>query len=223
MSRILILEDDENISSIIAFNLKNAGFEAVQEYDGAAGLARLFNERFDLLVLDVMLPSMSGFEVLKSLREKSDIPVIILSARNDEQDKLEGLSLMADDYMTKPFSINELIARIKVNLNRAGISQNGVMQVCDITIDLSKHTVFRGQNELSVSKKEFEILSLLVKNRGKVITREQILEKVWGYDGYLGDLHTVDVAIGRLRAKIELAPGTPEIILSRRGVGYYIV
>lgn len=222
MEKIFILEDDINISSIIDFNLKAAGFETVCEYDGASGLDLLLKEGADLLVLDVMLPSMDGFEVLRRLREKSDIPVIILSARTDESDKLEGLSLMADDYMTKPFSVSELIARIKVNLARCGKNKS-TFSVGDLCIDTDKMTVSRDDKQISVSKKEFEILSLLIKNRGRVLSREEILEKVWGYDGYLGDLRTVDVAIVRLRAKIEINPSAPEIILSRRGAGYYMV
>lgn len=222
--KIFILEDDNNISSIIAFNLKTQGFETVQEFDGKKGLDRLKSEGADLLVLDVMLPGMDGFEVLTNLRKFSDIPVIILSARTDEQDKLRGLSLMADDYMTKPFSVSELIARIKVNLARAGRSSSHTTEkVGDITVDFDKMTVMKNGDDIPVSKKEFEILSLLLKNRGKVLSRETILEKAWGYNGYLGDLRTVDVAIGRLRAKIETAPKEPEIILSRRGAGYYIV
>lgn len=224
MEKIFILEDDPNISSIIAFNLRSRGYEAVQEYDGLAGLEKLKKEGADLLVLDVMLPSMDGFEVLKQLRLESDIPVIILSARTDEQDKLQGLSLMADDYVTKPFSVEELMARIKVNLKRAGGKKaDTVLKTESLVLDTSSFTVRRDGEDIAVSKKEFEILSLLVSNRGKVLSREDILEKVWGYDGYLGDLRTVDVAIGRLRAKIEPTPSKPEIILSRRGAGYYVL
>lgn len=224
MKKIFVLEDDKNISSIIAFNLKAAGFEAVQEYDGAIGLSRIQSEGADLVVLDLMMPGMDGFEVLKRLREVSDIPVIILSARTDETDKLTGLSLMADDYMTKPFSVNELLARIKVNLARYDgfKSTKKTLSAGDITVDADKMTVTKNGQAVSVSKKEFEILLLLLQNRGSVISRETVLEKVWGYSGYLGDLHTVDVAIGRLRAKIENTPSEPEIILSRRGAGYYI-
>ncbi len=224
MKKIFVLEDDNNISSIIAFNLKVQGFEVTCEYDGLSGLERLKNESYDLLVLDLMLPSMDGFSVLKELRKTSDIPVIILSARTDEQDKILGLSLMADDYMTKPFSVNELIARIKVNLARYEKTtvQDIIYKVGDITVNPRAMTVCRQDTPISVSKKEFEILVLLLQNRGAVLTREDILEKVWGYSGYLGDLHTVDVAIGRLRAKIELMPSKPEIILSRRGAGYFI-
>lgn len=221
--KIFILEDDNNISSIIAFNLKAQGFETAVEADGKVGLERLSREGADLLVLDVMLPSMDGFEVLRRLRAFSDMPVIILSARTDEQDKLTGLSLMADDYMTKPFSVNELIARIKVNLSRAGGVKERTIRVGDLTVHPDSMTLTRDGVGISISKKEFEILMLLIKNRGHVLSREEILEKVWGYGGYLGDLRTVDVAIGRLRAKIEPSPSEPEIILSRRGAGYYVV
>ena len=224
MKRIFVLEDDKNISSIIAFNLRAEGYEVVQEFDGREGLSRLEKEGADLLILDLMLPSLDGFEVLKSLRSVSDMPVIILSARTDESDKLLGLSLYADDYMTKPFSVNELLARVKVHLARYdGMSvSDAKLCVKDITVDTKSMSVIKNGENISVSKKEFEILVLLLKNKGNVLSREQILEKVWGYDGYLGDLHTVDVAIGRLRAKIESTQGAPEIILSKRGAGYYI-
>ena len=224
MKRIFVLEDDKNISSIIAFNLRAEGYEVVQEFDGAKGLSRLEKEGADLLILDLMLPSLDGFEVLKSLRSVSDMPVIILSARTDESDKLLGLSLYADDYMTKPFSVNELLARVKVHLARYDGMSVSDARLCvkDITVDTKSMSVIKNGENISVSKKEFEILVLLLKNKGNVLSREQILEKVWGYDGYLGDLHTVDVAIGRLRAKIESTQGTPEIILSKRGAGYYI-
>lgn len=225
MKKIFILEDDVSISSIIEFNLKAAGFETAAESDGKTGLFRLINEGADLLVLDLMLPSMSGFEVLRQLRKTSDMPVIILSALDSEEDKLRGLSLMADDYVTKPFSVNELIARIKVNLARTEKKppKETVFAAGDLEINADKMAVFKNGEEISVSKKEYEILMLLVQNRGRVVSREEILEKVWGYNNFLGDLHTVDVAIGRLRAKVEKTPSEPEIILSRRGAGYYII
>ncbi len=225
MKRIFILEDDKNISDIIAFNVKAAGFEAVCESDGLAGLENLSEQNYDLLILDIMLPSLDGFEVLKRLREFSNIPVIILSAKSAEEDKLLGLSLMADDYMTKPFSVKELIARIKVNLARTGDIQKAykVINIANVSIDPNTLTVSKNGAAVSVSKKEAQILLYLFKNKGKVLSREDILENVWGYNGYLGDTHTVDVAIGRLRAKIEDAPSEPEIILSRRGVGYYVL
>lgn len=225
MKKIFILEDDISISSIIEFNLRAEGFETAVEADGRAGLSRLMQESADLLVLDLMLPSLSGFEVLERLRAFSDIPVIILSARDSEDDKLLGLSLMADDYMTKPFSVKELIARIKVNLNRAQKKprEETLFKAGDITVNADKMTVKKNDCEIAVSKKEYEILLLLIQNRGRVLSREEILEKVWGYNGYLGDLHTVDVAIGRLRAKVETVPSEPRIILSRRGAGYYII
>lgn len=225
MKKIFILEDDISISSIIEFNLRAEGFETAVEADGKVGLSRLMQESADLLVLDLMLPSLSGFEVLERLRAFSDIPVIILSARDSEDDKLLGLSLMADDYMTKPFSVKELIARIKVNLNRAQKKprEETLFKAGDITVNADKMTVKKNDCEIAVSKKEYEILLLLIQNRGRVLSREEILEKVWGYNGYLGDLHTVDVAIGRLRAKVETVPSEPKIILSRRGAGYYII
>ncbi len=221
MKRIFILEDDESISSIIEFNLRASGFDTVCEFDGARGLERLETEKADLLILDIMLPSLSGFEVLRRLRGFSDIPVIILSARDSEKDKLEGLELMADDYVTKPFSVNELVARVKVNLSRYGGGKPRYA-AGDILLDPMGMTVTKAGAPLQLSKKEFEILQTLMENRGRVLSREEILKKVWGYSGYLGDLHTVDVAIGRLRAKVETTPSEPKVILSRRGAGYYI-
>lgn len=224
MKRIFIVEDDVNISSIVAFNLKAEGFDAMCESDGENALLRLKTESFDLVLLDIMLPSKSGFEVLQELRTFSNIPVIILSARTSEDDKLLGLSLMADDYVTKPFSIKELIARIKVNLARVeGTTAAAAITVGGVTVNESTLTVTKNDAVIRVSKKEAEILLLLFKNRGNAMSREQILKSVWGYNGYLGDTHTVDVAIGRLRAKIEDTPSEPKIILSRRGVGYYVI
>lgn len=224
MKRIFIVEDDVNISSIIAFNLKTEGFDAVCEGDGENALSRLESESFDLVLLDIMLPSKSGFEVLESLRKFSNVPVIILSARTSEEDKLLGLSLMADDYVTKPFSMKELVARIKVNLARASTTESPLsFSSGNVTVNAATLTVTKDGNVIRVSKKEAEILLLLFKNKGNVMSREQILKSVWGYNGYLGDTHTVDVAIGRLRAKIEDTPSEPEIILSRRGVGYYVI
>lgn len=224
MKKIFILEDDNMISSIIEFNLRAQGYETVCETDGQVGLSRLLSEGADLLVLDIMLPGMDGFTVLEKLRKSSDMPVIILSARTQESDKLTGLSLMADDYMTKPFSISELCARIKVNLARydKSFAKPALITAGDLQIDAEAMTVSRDGAQIPLSKKEFEILLMLARNRGKVISREQILEKVWGYNTYLGDLHTVDVAIGRLRSKIEQKASEPQIILSRRGAGYFI-
>lgn len=225
MKKIMVLEDDPGIASIVAFNLKAQGYEAVTEADGEAGLSRLLREGADLLILDLMLPSLSGFEVLRRLREVSDIPVIIVSARDSEQDKLEGLSLMADDYVTKPFSVRELIARVNVNLARSEkrAAPAAVLTAGDVTVTPSRRSVCKAGKEIVVSKKEYEILLLLLQNRPRVLSREEILQQVWGYQDYLGDLHTVDVAIGRLRAKIETTPSSPQIILSRRGAGYYAV
>lgn len=220
MKRIFIVEDDKNISTIIAFNIRAAGYEAVCESDGFCALERLKDSQFDLVILDIMLPSLDGFSVLKKLREFSDLPVIILSARAEEEDKLTGLSLMADDYMTKPFSVKELIARVKVNLARVEGRRviSDTYTAGDITLDSASLQVTKKGEPVPLSAKEAKILLLLFKNRGKVMSREEILEQVWGYNGYLGDTHTVDVAIGRLRAKL----GEGEIIHSRRGAGYYI-
>ena len=220
MKRILIVEDDVNILDIVAFNLEAAGYQTVKCERGDEGLKLLKEQEFDLAILDIMLPAVSGLEILAQIRKISDIPIILMSAKTSEEDKLAGFSSLADDYITKPFSVKELVARVGVHLMR--YSKQRTLTSKGLELDHALMRAYRDGRELKLSKTEFEILSLLFKNRGKVFSREQLLKEVWGYDQFQGDLRTVDVAIARLRAKVEDSPGTPKIIKSRRGAGYYI-
>jgi two component transcriptional regulator, winged helix family len=220
MKRILIVEDDVNILDIVAFNLEAAGYQTVKCERGDEGLKLLKEQEFDLAILDIMLPAVSGLEILAQIRKISDIPIILMSAKTSEEDKLAGFSSLADDYITKPFSVKELVARVGVHLMR--YSKQRTLTSKGLELDHALMRAYRDGRELKLSKTEFEILSLLFKNRGKVFSREQLLKEVWGYDQFQGDLRTVDVAIARLRAKVEDSPGTPQIIKSRRGAGYYI-
>ena len=220
MKRILIVEDDVNILDIVAFNLEAAGYQTVKCERGDEGLKLLKEQEFDLAILDIMLPAVSGLEILAQIRKISDIPIILMSAKTSEEDKLAGFSSLADDYITKPFSVKELVARVGVHLMR--YSKQRTLTSRGLELDHALMRAYRDGRDLKLSNTEFEILSLLYKNRGKVFSREQLLKEVWGYDQFQGDLRTVDVAIARLRAKVEDSPGTPQIIKSRRGAGYYI-
>ena len=222
MQKILVIEDDTNILDIVVFNLKAAGFSVDGYTDGAQGLAALLSGSFDLAILDVMLPGLSGLDVLTELRKRSGIPVIIMSAKDTEADKLTGFARMADDYITKPFSVSELVARVKAHLARSTgeMEQIGLVSAGNIKIDLDARRVFQKGMPLYLSEGELALLLLLAKNRGQVLSREEILKGVWGYGGYMG-VRNVDVQIMRLRAKIEQDPSEPKIILSRRGKGYY--
>ncbi len=220
MKRILIVEDDVNILDIVAFNLEAAGYQTIKCERGDEGLKLLKEQEFDLAILDIMLPAVSGLEILAQIRKISDIPIILMSAKTSEEDKLAGFSSLADDYITKPFSVKELVARVGVHLLR--YSKQRTLTSRGLELDHALMRAYRDGRDLKLSKTEFEILSLLYKNRGKVFSREQLLKEVWGYDQFQGDLRTVDVAIARLRAKVEDSPGTPQIIKSRRGAGYYI-
>ncbi|MPM09895.1 Transcriptional regulatory protein WalR [bioreactor metagenome] len=230
MSKILIIEDEHAIADIVDFNLKKEGYETAVAYDGREGLARCLEGDFDLILLDVMLPVMDGWEVLRLLREKKGTPVIMLTAREEELDKVHGLELGADDYITKPFSMNELKARIKANIRRVkeysrGVEDNpseDVVKVRSITIDFDRMVVVREGTDVELSGREFTLLTLLCKNRGKVFSREELLEQVWEYEGFLGDLRVVDVMVRRIREKIERDPSDPDIIRTRRGAGYYM-
>ncbi|HWQ50928.1 MAG TPA: response regulator [Terriglobales bacterium] len=230
MSKILIIEDEHAIADIVDFNLKKEGFETAVAYDGGEGLDLCLNGDYDLILLDVMLPVMDGWEVLRILREKKGTPVIMLTAREEELDKIHGLELGADDYITKPFSMNELKARIKANIRRAKEYAQGVedkpsedlVKVRSITVDFDRMVVVRDGTDVELSGREFTLLTLLCKNRGKVFSREELLEQVWEYEGFLGDLRVVDVMVRRIREKIERDPSDPDIIRTRRGAGYYM-
>jgi two-component system, OmpR family, response regulator MtrA len=220
--RVLVVEDDASIRELVALGLTRAGFKVTTTGDGRDGLLRARNDPFDVIVLDVMLPSLDGFEVCRELRKTSQVPVIMLTARTETTDVVVGLELGADDYVTKPFEIPELVARIRAVLRRSGPDpQQPVVEIGDLHIDPTGYVARRGDQELDLTATEFRLLLELARNAGRVLTREVLLSKVWNYD-YLGDSRLVDVAVQRLRAKVEADPANPALIRTVRGVGYRI-
>ncbi|MGE5474006.1 MAG: response regulator [Ignavibacteriales bacterium] len=223
--KILIIDDEKPIVDILKFNLRKDGYSTVEAYDGEEGFDMALSENPDLILLDVMLPKMDGFSVCKKLREKMSTPILMLTAKEEEVDKVLGLELGADDYITKPFSVRELMARIRANLRR-NIPENVTSTPGDvivkngIEIDCSRYEVSKNKKVLDLTLREFELLKFLATQPGQIFTREQLLEKVWGYE-YYGDVRTVDVTVRRLREKIEEDPGEPLYVLTKRGVGYY--
>lgn len=228
MKKILIVEDEKNISELLKFNLTKAGYDAEIAEDGGTAVDMALSGSFDLVLLDLMLPVMNGYEVCKAVREKSNVPIIMLTAREDEADKVLGLDVGADDYVTKPFSLSELLARINSNIRRAtmdvvgGRLVSGRLIVGNLVIDDERYLVIRDGKEIELTKKEYELIVFLARNLGQAFPREKILEEVWGYDGLYGDARTVDQTIMRLRAKIEKNPAAPEHIMTRRGIGFYL-
>ena len=222
--KILIVDDEKNIVDILKFNLQKEGFSTVEAYDGDQALKLGLEENPDLILLDIMLPKMDGFTVCRKLREKVSTPILMLTARADEVDKVLGLELGADDYITKPFSPRELMARVKANLRRTvsdELKENGnVYSHGDISIDADRYEVKRCGKVIELTLREFELLKFLALQPGQIFTRENLLEKVWGYE-YYGDVRTVDVTVRRLREKIEKDQANYEYILTKRGVGYY--
>ena len=220
--KILIVEDDVNLLEALKYNVRKEGYDVVTATDGAQALDVARSEKPDLVLLDVMLPTMSGFEVCRILRKETAAPILILTARDDEVDKVVGLDLGADDYVTKPFGMRELLARIRAMLRRSGIhaaSRQDTLKFGDVEIDASRHVVLKAGTEIGTTPKEFDLLVFLTTNRGLVFSRDQLLEKVWGYD-YCGDTRTVDVHIRWLREKIEDNPDAPRLLITVRGVGY---
>ncbi|MDR1572152.1 MAG: response regulator transcription factor [Clostridiales Family XIII bacterium] len=225
--KVLIIEDEREISDIIKFNLKKEGFEAETAEDGFDGLDKALNGKPDLIVLDVMLPGIDGFEICKKVRETSTVPILMVTAKEEEVDKVLGLELGADDYITKPFGMRELIARIKANMRRVdfdGSEKDGPANIKDfgsLSIDMNRYVALKNGEELVLTLREFELLHYLAKRENKVFSREQLLTDVWGYYDYLGDLRTVDVTVRRLREKIEDDSSNPKYIITKRGIGYY--
>ena len=218
--RVLVVEDDASIREVVGLGLSRAGFRVTSTGDGRDGLLRARNEQYDAVLLDVMLPSLDGFEVCRELRKESRVPIIMLTARTDTTDVVVGLELGADDYVTKPFEISELVARVRAVLRRsASEPQEPVVRIADLEIDPTGYVARRGGRELDLTATEFRLLLELGRNAGRVLTREVLLSKVWNYD-YLGDSRLVDVAVQRLRAKVEDDPGAPALIRTVRGVGY---
>lgn len=224
-NRILVVDDEKPIVDILKLNLEKNGYKVICAYDGEAAAEMAFSQEPDLVLLDVMLPKMDGFTVCKKVREKSSVPIIMLTAREEEVDKVLGLELGADDYMTKPFSLRELMARVKANLRRTQIahksdSSGEQLTFGDLVIDIEKYEVCKRGEAVSLTFREFELLKFLAMRKGRIFTREQLLNKVWDYEFY-GDVRTVDVTIRRLREKIEDNPSVPAYIITKRGVGYY--
>ncbi len=224
--RILVVDDEKPIADILKFNLEREGFEVICAYDGLQALELVYKEEFDLILLDIMLPHKDGMEVCREVRKNYDIPIIMLTAKDSEIDKVLGLELGADDYVTKPFSTRELLARVKANLRRhkTSVEESSAQTeivVGDLTIYPEAYQVKRRGEVIDLTHREFELIHYLAKHLGQVMTREHLLQSVWGYD-YFGDVRTVDVTVRRLREKVEDNPSYPVWINTRRGVGYYL-
>lgn len=223
--RILIIEDEQNIVDILAFNLQRDGYQTLEAMDGATGLELALERDPDLILLDLMLPKMDGFEVCRRLREAGrTTPVIMLTAREEETDKVLGLELGADDYITKPFSMRELLARVKANIRRTAMAGTAApaqrMELDRITVDTQAMMVYKDGKPLELTQREYELVRVLAGQRGQVFSREALMEQVWNYEGYVGDVRAVDVAVRRLREKLEDDPAEPQFIVTRRGAGY---
>jgi two-component system response regulator RegX3 len=232
VTRILVVEDEESYRDPLSYQLTREGFDVVEAANGTEALERFDAEGADLVLLDLMLPGLSGTEVCRQLRLRSDVPVIMLTAKDTEIDKVVGLELGADDYVTKPYSFRELLARVRAVLRRRSPAGNGsssaparddaddgVLEVGPVRMDVDRHTVLVGGSPVALPLKEFDLLELLLRNAGRVLTRGQLIDRVWGPD-YVGDTKTLDVHVKRIRAKIEPDPGSPRYLLTVRGLGY---
>ncbi|NLX90215.1 MAG: response regulator transcription factor [Firmicutes bacterium] len=220
--KILLVEDEKTLSKALKFSLEKEGFIVTVAYDGEEALEAVSRDEPQLIILDLMLPKIDGFEVCRTIRRESDVPIIMLTARDEDIDKILGLELGADDYMTKPFNTRELLSRIRAILRRTAhhtFSDNKMVRVGDIEIDLIKHRVSVKGREVSLTSKEYALLSFLASNPGRVFPRDMLLEEIWGYE-YCGDARTVDVHIRHLREKIEESPAEPHYILTVWGTGY---
>lgn len=227
--RILIVEDEKNIVDILSFNLSREGYEILEAYDGQAGLQLALEQDPDLILLDLMLPKMNGFDACRAIRQAGrSTPVIMLTAREEENDKVLGLELGADDYITKPFSMRELLARVKANIRRSGMTEGSSattaggarLEFGRVAIDQDLLVVYKDGKGLDLTQREYELLKYLALQPGKVFSREALMEHVWNYEGYVGDVRAVDVAVRRLREKLEDDPANPTFVVTRRGLGY---
>ena len=236
--RILIVDDEKPIIDILDYNLKKEGYETIEANDGRTAIDIAFDQKPDLVLLDLMLPKVDGLTVCKKIRDSLNIPIIMISARTEEIDKILGLELGADDYITKPFSVRELMARVKANLRKAELNFNRkleekvkvnekahekdkTIEIGELFINLDKFEVKVRNKPIELTLREFEVLRYLANQPGQVVTREALLEKVWGYE-YYGDIRTVDVTIRRIREKIEVDTSSPKLLITKRGVGYYL-
>ena len=233
---ILIVDDEELIVNILIYNLQKEGYETIEARDGETALNIAFEKKPDLILLDIMLPKIDGLTVCRKIRSTMNVPIIMISAKDEEVDKIVGLEVGADDYITKPFSVRELVARVKANLRKAEISNvnnkasvreeprksnDTIIEIGDLYINLDKFEVKVRNKSIDLTLREFEVLKYLANQPGQVVTREALLEKVWGYE-YYGDIRTVDVTIRRIREKIEVDTSNPKILITKRGVGYYL-
>jgi two-component system response regulator RegX3 len=222
MTRVLVVEDEESFSDALSYMLRREGFDAVVSATGPEALEEFDRGGADIVLLDLMLPGLSGTEVCRSLRARSNVPIIMLTAKDSEIDKVVGLELGADDYVTKPYSARELVARIRAVLRRRGEAEapaDAVLEAGPVRMDVERHVVAVDGEHVALPLKEFDLLELLMRNAGRVLTRMQLIDRVWGSD-YVGDTKTLDVHVKRLRAKIEPDPANPKYLLTVRGLGY---
>ena len=229
--KVLVIEDEKRISKVLEVNLLMAGYLCDTAFDGEEGLEKALTGNFDLILLDIMLPKRDGFSVCREIRKKLSTPIIMVTAKEEEIDKVMGLDLGADDYVTKPFSVKVLLARIKANIRRSSgefvelrqpAPTEGLIVIRGLTIDTKNFRVTKDGREIELSRKEFEVLVFLASHADELFSREELLEKVWGYEDFFGGIRTVDVTMSRLRSKIEDKPAEPEYILTKRTKGYYI-
>ena len=222
MTRVIVVEDEESYSDALSYTLRKEGFEIAVAATGTEALETFDRTGADLVLLDLMLPGLPGTEVCRALRQRSNVPVVMLTAKDSEVDKIVGLELGADDYVTKPFSSRELIARMRAVLRRGGDAEEllpAALEAGPVRMDVDRHSVSVGGEPVSMPLKEFELLEVLLRNAGRVLTRMQLIDRVWGGD-YVGDTKTLDVHVKRLRAKVEKDPGDPRHIATVRGLGY---
>lgn len=223
-AKILVVDDEQPIADIIKFNLEKEGYQVICAFDGEEAVRLAYEENPDLILLDLMLPVKDGMDVCREVRAGLNMPIIMLTAKDSEIDKVLGLEMGADDYVTKPFSTREILARVKAHLRRQTASQSEQQQssaltIHELTVDSDRYVVYKNGTALDLTHREFELVHYMAKNCGRVMTREHLLQAVWGYE-YLGDMRTVDVTIRRLREKLEDDPSRPEYIITRRGLGY---